>query len=73
MIERVAELVKSFEVLGRKLDDAQDAYDKCNAKLKDSGRSIVKSAKDVARLGVPVNRDKSVADIELIDNTSLSS
>ena len=73
MIERVAELVKSFEVLGRKLGDAQDAYDKCNAKLKDSGRSIVKSAKDVARLGVPVNRDKSVADIELIDNTSLSS
>ena len=66
MIERVAELVKSFEVLGKKLGDAQDAYDKCNAKLKDSGRSIVKSAKDVAKLGVPVSREKSLEDIELI-------
>lgn len=66
MIERVAELVKSFEVLGKKLCDAQDAYDKCNAKLKDSGRSIVKSAKDVAKLGVPVSREKSLDDVELI-------
>lgn len=66
MIERVAELVKSFEVLGRKLDDAHEAYDKCNAKLKDSGRSIVKSAKDVAKLGVPVSKDKSVDNIDLI-------
>lgn len=68
MIERVAELVKSFEVLGKKLGDAQDAYDKCNSKLKDSGRSIVKSAKDVAKLGVPVSREKSVDDIELVEN-----
>ena len=66
MIERVAELVKSFEVLGKKLCDAQDAYDKCNAKLKDSGRSIVKSAKDVAKLGVPVSREKSLDDVALI-------
>lgn len=66
MIERVAELVKSFEVLGRKLDDAHEAYDKCNAKLKDSGRSIVKSAKDVAKLGVPASKDKSVDNIEMI-------
>ena len=66
MIERVAELVKSFEVLGKKLGDAQDAYEKCNSKLKDSGRSIVKSAKDVAKLGVPVSREKSLDDVELI-------
>ena len=66
MIERVAELVKSFEVLGRKLDDAHEAYEKCNAKLKDSGRSIVKSAKDVVKLGVPVSKDKSLEEVELI-------
>ena len=68
MIERVAELVKSFDILGRKLDDARDAYGKCNAKLKDSGRSIVKSARDVARLGVPVSRDKSLGDVGLVDS-----
>ncbi len=66
MIERVAELVKTFEVLGRRLDDAHEAYEKCNAKLKDSGRSIVKSAKDVARLGVPAGKDKSLDDVELV-------
>lgn len=70
MIERVAELVKSFEALGRKLDDARDAYGKCNAKLKDSGRSIVKSARDVARLGVPVSKDKSLEDVVLVDSGS---
>ena len=68
MVSRVGDLVKNFEMLGRKLDDARTAYDKCNAKLKDSGQSIVKSAKDVVRLGVPESKDKAVSTIELVDN-----
>ena len=68
MVSRVGDLVKNFEMLGRKLDDARTAYDKCNAKLKDSGQSIVKSAKDVVRLGVPESKDKAVSAIELVDN-----
>ena len=65
MIERVADLVKNFETLGKKLEDARESYEKCNSKLKNSGQSIVKSAQDVVRLGVPVSKNKSVDEIEL--------
>ena len=68
MVERVADLVKNFEVLGKKLEDARESYEKCNSKLKNSGQSIVKSAQDVVRLGVPVSKNKSVEDIELLEN-----
>lgn len=67
MIERVSDLVKHFEILGKKLEDAQTSYEKCNSKLKNSGQSIVRSAKEVVRLGVPENKNKGVSDIDLID------
>lgn len=52
MIERVAEFAKSHEELGRKLDSVRDTYDACSSKLKDSGRSIITSAKQVISYGV---------------------
>lgn len=58
MIDRVADFSKAHAEMGRKLKDAQDCYDYCADKLKDSGRSIVQSARQVVKLGVPTNPKK---------------
>ena len=58
MIDRVADFAKAHAEMGRKLTEAQDCYDRCADKLKDSGRSIVQSARQIVKLGVPANPKK---------------
>lgn len=58
MIDRVADFAKAHAEMGRKLEDAQKYYDFCSDKLKDSGHSIVQSARQVIKLGVPANPKK---------------
>lgn len=58
MIDRVADFSKAHAEMGRKLDDAMEYYDKCSAKLKDGGQSIVQSARQVVKLGVSSNPKK---------------
>ncbi|MCF0165746.1 MAG: DNA recombination protein RmuC [Bacteroidales bacterium] len=52
MLDRVADLVKYMNVVDQKLTDARTAFDSANAKLKDSGQSIVVSANQLVKLGV---------------------
>lgn len=52
MITRVADFTKSMATLGKKLDEAQDAFSAADKKLKDSGQSILVSANQVVKLGV---------------------
>ena len=58
MIERVADFAKAHAEMGRKLDDAKACYDRCSAKIADHGQSILVSANQVIRYGVPVNPSK---------------
>lgn len=58
MIDRVADFSKAHAEMGNKLKAAQEYYDYCADKLKDSGRSIVQSARQVVKLGVPSNPKK---------------
>lgn len=58
MIDRVADFSKAHAEMGRKLDDARECYDKCSSKLKEGGQSIVQSARQVVKLGVPSNPKK---------------
>jgi len=58
MIDRVADFAKAHAEMGRKLSDAQEYYSYCSDKLKDSGRSIVQSARQIVKLGVPANPKK---------------
>lgn len=58
MIDRVADFAKFHAEMGKKLDEARACYEKCDDKLKDSGRSIVTSARQVVQLGVPANPKK---------------
>lgn len=58
MIDRVADFAKAHAEMGKKLEEAQDCYARCADKLKDSGRSIVQSARQVVKLGVPANPKK---------------
>jgi DNA recombination protein RmuC len=58
MIDRVADFAKAHAEMGHKLTEAQECYDRCADKLKDSGRSIVQSARQIVKLGVPANPKK---------------
>lgn len=58
MIDRVADFAKAHAEMGKKLEEAQEFYNRCSDKLKDSGRSIVQSARQVVKLGVPANPKK---------------
>ena len=58
MIDRVADFAKAHAEMGKKLEDAQKYYDLCADKLKDSGHSIIQSARQVVKLGVPANPKK---------------
>ncbi len=58
MIDRVADFAKAHAEMGRKLDDAKEYYEKCSDKLKDSGHSIIQSARQIVKLGVPANPKK---------------
>lgn len=58
MVDRVADFAKAHAEMGRKLAEASDCYERCSDKLKESGHSIVQSARQVVKLGVPANPKK---------------
>ena len=53
MVERVADFSKFYTTMGKKLEEAQAAYQQGAGKLKDSGQGILVSAHQVIALGVP--------------------
>ncbi len=60
MIDRVAEFTKSHEEMGRKLEDVRRCYDVCSDKIRNGGRSILTSARQVMDLGVKLSPNKSL-------------
>lgn len=52
MVDRVADFCNAYATIGKKLKEAQDAYDKGGSKIAESGASILRSAHDVVALGV---------------------
>ena len=64
MVDRVADFAKAHAAMGDKLHAALDEYDKVSAKISDSGNSILTSAKQLIKLGVPRNPKKPLPDSE---------
>ena len=64
MVDRVADFAKAHAAMGDKLHAALDEYDKVSAKISDSGNSILTSAKQLIKLGVPKNPKKPLPDSE---------
>lgn len=63
MLDRVADFSKAHAEMGRSLDKARESWDKCDAKLRNSGQSIAVSARQVVKLGVPYNASKPLPDV----------
>ena len=53
MIDHVAEFSKFYTTIGKKIEEAQKAYSEGKAKLDDGSYSIITSANQVKKLGVP--------------------
>ena len=64
MIDRVADFTKAHAAMGDKLHAALDEYDRVSAKISDSGNSILTSAKQLIKLGIPKNPKKPLPDSE---------
>lgn len=58
MVDRVYDFSKAHAAMGEKLHAALDEYDKVSAKIGDSGNSILTSARQLLKLGVPKNPKK---------------
>ena len=63
MIDRVYDFVKYHRTMGEKLQDVQKYYEKCDVKIKDSGQSILTSARQIVALGVQEKPEKKISDI----------
>ena len=57
MIDRVADFCSSYAEVGKKLDDAQKSFIAGDKKLRESGQSILRSAREVEALGVKSKKD----------------
>ena len=64
MIDRVADFASAHAAMGRKLREAQNEYDACSAKIAESGQSILVSAHQLIKLGIPKNPKKPLPEIE---------
>ena len=64
MIERVSDFASAHAAMGKKLEEAMKEYDKCSAKISDSGQSILVSANQLVKLGVPKNPKKPLPEPE---------
>ena len=62
MVDRVYDFSKAHAAMGEKLKAAQDEYDKVSAKISESGNSILTSARQLLKLGVPKNPKKLLPD-----------
>ena len=60
MIDRVYDFSKAHAAMGSKLKDAMEEYDKVSAKISDSGNSIITSARQLLKHGVPKNPKKPI-------------
>ncbi len=58
MVDRVYDFSKAHAAMGEKLKAAQEEYDKVSAKISESGNSILTSARQLLKLGVPRNPKK---------------
>ncbi len=64
MVDRVADFAKAHAAMGDKLHAALEEYDRVSAKMGDSGQSILVSARQLLKLGVPKNPKKPLPDSE---------
>lgn len=64
MIARVADFSSALQTLGKKLEEAQSAYESADKKLKNSGQGILVSAHQVVKLGVPLPAKKVLPEPE---------
>jgi len=64
MVDRVYDFSKAHAAMGEKLKAAQDEYDKVSAKISESGNSILTSARQLLKLGVPKNPKKLLPDTD---------
>ncbi len=70
MIDRVADFSKFYATIGKKLEDAQKAYNDGKAKLGDSGQSILVSANQIKSLGVPSKKALPEPGDDLVETVS---
>ncbi len=63
MIDRVYDFASAHAAMGKKLKEALTEYDRCADKIKDSGQSILVSAHQLVKLGIPKNPKKPLPDI----------
>ena len=64
MIDRVYDFSKAHATMGEKLHDALKQYDAVSAKIDESGQSILTSARQLIKLGVPKNPKKPLPEGE---------
>lgn len=64
MLDRVHDFSKDHAAMGKKLHEAIEYFEKCDAKLKESGRSIIGPAQKMIKLGIPENPKKRISEIE---------
>jgi DNA recombination protein RmuC len=64
MVDRVYDFAKAHAALGDKLHAALDEYEKVSLKVGESGNSILTSARQLIKLGVPKNPKKPLPDSE---------
>ena len=64
MIDRVSDFSTAHAAMGKKLEEAMKEYEKCSAKIGDSGQSILVSANQLVKLGVPKNPKKPLPEPE---------
>ena len=64
MIDRVYDFASAHAAMGKKLKEAMTEYDRCADKIKDSGQSILVSAHQLVKLGIPKNPKKPLPEIE---------
>ncbi len=64
MIDRVADFATAHAAMGKKLEDAVKEYEKCSAKISNSGQSILVSANQLVKLGIPKNPNKTLPEPE---------
>ena len=64
MVDRVYDFAKAHAAMGDKLHAALDEYEKVSLKVGESGNSILTSARQLIKLGVPKNPKKQLPDSE---------
>lgn len=63
MVDRVHDFAKAHAAMGDKLRAAVDEYDKVSAKIGEGGSSILTSARQMLKLGVPKNPKKPLPEL----------